>query len=826
MNDFEVICRKLIEAGRKIFPLRAGSKVPRRKKWYECATQSQDEMLAVMLNAQLQDGKPSGIGCCVGAVSEVLTIDVDYKHPEALDWEEKHRALLEEGLVVRSGGGRHYHFHHPYGADYPIVSEIGKIERGVDLLCDMNPGVNPRYVVIPPSIHPNGTPYKYEDDFGATLADKLPYLSNPLLKLIENRDAWANPEPEAKPSQGGKSDPNFYVDNPHMLFAVDPFCEEPIEEGNRNCELSRMAGKLLTIHVDDPDYCLTSLVTDMTEINEKRCTPPVSDEEVRALCNSISSTRTKAEAKKKEKIKEVGVDEDFNFTEPSPVVNTDPALATTPALPPKFTMPDAGEGVAGGRLAGNAFNASSPTMAPPEQRPANAKDDPNMAAIWILHQPPFAPTSPGGDYSVVRMETSFYLYDDNVWVSVSDQYIESVLQGYYPSALKAVLGNMMSFLKNHLYYPIKSLPFWKTGTSSPGYPSDPRKVIAFNNGLFDVEHYISTGDAASSLKPHTENMFNTVKLRYDYDPEATCPVWESFVNSIWPIKGDERPEALRQWAGYLMVPDISQHKIAILCGVPRSGKSTIGRTMFKLIGPENSASTNLHSIATEHGVSPLIGKNLAIMFDAHMPSKSGSDRAIEMIKGISGADPQVINPKFQHPYTMTLTTRLMLVCNEIPRLRDGGNALLARMIPFACKINFTGREDHELPSKIDKEMPGIANWAIKGLKTYIDAGRLAMPKESIDELVFIKRVLNPVSAFADDCLTYPAADSDYVALDDLHRAWNTWTDVNYISHAGSKDSFFSMLRAICPPNSQGRVGGNIVWRGMKMRDDITVVQDF
>lgn len=204
MNDFEVICRQLIEKGRKIFPLRAGSKVPRRKKWYDCATQSDDEMLAVMLNAQREDGKPTGIGCCVGAVSEMLTLDVDYKHPEAIDFEEKHRTLLEQGLVVRSGGGRHYHFYHPYGETNPIVSEIGKIERGIDLLCDMNPGVNPRYVVIPPSIHPNGTPYKYEDDFGATLADTLPYMDPALLALVEDRENWTNLSLKLSPHKEGR----------------------------------------------------------------------------------------------------------------------------------------------------------------------------------------------------------------------------------------------------------------------------------------------------------------------------------------------------------------------------------------------------------------------------------------------------------------------------------------------------------------------------------------------------------------------------------------------------------------------------------------------
>lgn len=808
MENYESTCRSLIQAGRKIFPLKPNgpdSKEPLHPGFFDCVNQSDDKQLEVMLNAQLKHNTEN-IGMVVGSASSLVTIDLDFKkHPESLKFYEEHKELLHQGVAVVSGGGRHFHFAHPYLGFDLILSYIGKIDKGVDLLCDVANGN--RYVVIPPSVHPDGPAYRYDaDDFGLTLADPLPDMPLPLLDLITDQSKWKNKGTgiKAVPADGVTFDRNYYQENPQVMFAVDPFCDEPIEEGGRNNTMASLAGKLLKMHEQDDDYTIIELTADMKEINDKRCDPPLADSEIEQLCTSVLNTNTNAKAQ----------------PQPSPAPQAQQQQAQqAQQAPPKLNM--SGGISSGVTRVGVAFQGSANLPCPDSQ--PSPQDDPSMAGVWALHQPPFAPNMKGGDFSLIRIEDQFYLYDKHVWRSVSEQYVESILQTYYPFAKRAHLSNTMNFLKNYLYYPFKSLPFWKEPNNTAGYPTDAKQIIPFNNGLFDVRHYLTTGQAAGSLKPHTENLFNTVKLAYDFDPSATCPNWEQFLKSIWPTPGDERIEALREYAGHLLIPDISQHKIGLIHGVPRGGKSTIGRILFRMIGEDNSCSTDLHSLSSEHGIQMLVGKNLAVMFDAHIPTKQSSDRALEKLKGISGGDPQLINPKFLAPYTVTLTSRLLMICNDVPKLNDGGNALLARILSFRCDRSFQGVEDRSLESKLIKELPGIANWALQGIKQYTTNGGLCQPKEGKQDLLEIKRLLNPVSAFVDDCVDSTNLMADTVAVDDLFRAWNVWADANFISK-GSKDKLFSRMMSLIPPIKKVCVGGVTVWHGMKLKDTAAVLK--
>jgi P4 family phage/plasmid primase-like protien len=462
---------------------------------------------------------------------------------------------------------------------------------------------------------------------------------------------------------------------------------------------------------------------------------------------------------------------------------------------------------------------SSGVLPCPDAKP-EVRDDINACAVWVLHQKPFAPDQQGSDHNLVYLEGQFFQRYQHVWVQVSDQSVESVFQSFYIMAKKSQISNMMSFAKNYLYLPMRSMPFWKAGFPTQGYPADPRKIIPFGNGLFDVENYIVTGDAAGSLKPFTDNLFNTMKLPYDLVPGATCPKWEQFLASIWGSATSERSEFLQEWIGHLMVPDITQHKIAVLHGVPRSGKSTIGRLIQRIIGKENVAAANLMAMSSNHGLGPFVGKNAMIFFDAHMGSKNTGEQSLELLKSISGGDPVQVNPKFLAPYDITLSARIMIICNEIPRFRDAGNALLARMIPLRFDRTFFGQEDQHLEVELVKELPGIANWALAGIRRYISNGRLSMPNEASRDIIDIKRVMNPVSAFADDCMIFPTADvNDYAFVNDMHRAWIMWAEENYVSFVDTKDRFLSKLRAVTPTVVQTRRKGIPAWTGIKFREE-------
>lgn len=787
MDDIDVMT--LAAAGRKIFPVVYKDKNPLVDEWPSYAKLNEDEIVD-----KLTSYSQCNVGMLTGKHSGVLTIDTDFKHPEAIKFWEEHKDMLSLGCVVNTGNGKHSHFKHP---GTHVLSSIGGIDKGVDLLCDTKDEAGARYVLIPDSLHPNGKHYEYDDMFGVTLGEELPDPPQELMDLINDKSRWRGKTNTSSPLPQGVKPAEWYAENPQVLFNVDPYGDdEPILEGNRNNDLAKLAGKLLYMNENNQNYILEDLKEDLQRINEARCDPPIDIIEIDAICESIF--KTKARRDKQQELNQSKLD-GFKFS-------ADDFLEDGSSAKPT-----------GSKQVGIAFSLG--VLPCPETKP-EVKTDVNGSAVWILHQEPFAPSAQGCDHNLVYLEGQFFQRFNNVWVTVTEQAVESVFQSFYISAKKSEVSNMMSFAKNYLYLPMKSMPFWKAGFATPTFPEDPRKLIPFGNGLFNVESYIKTGVVKDSLMPFTDNLFNTMKLPYDLDESAACPRWEAFLTSIWGSATCDRAEALREWIGHLMIPDITQHKIAILHGVPRSGKSTIGRIIRRVVGHENAAAANILALSGSHGLSPYVGKNAMIFFDAHMSSKIAGEQSLEILKTISGGDPVQINRKYHDPYDITLSARIMMVCNEMPRFKDSGNALLSRLIPFRFEQTFFGQEDKQLESDLVKELPGIALWALEGIRRYISNGKLSMPNEAIQDLQDMKRVMNPVSAFADDCLIFPTADpNDYVYVNDLHRAWISWAEENYITYVDTKDRFLSKLRAVAPTILQCRSKGAPVWKGIKFRTE-------
>jgi P4 family phage/plasmid primase-like protien len=785
----------LVNKGRKIFPIAYGKKKPLKEGWKKCVGDTNDQLLSELFTERSRNDDKINYGMACGQHSGVLTIDLDFKHPEAEQFWVAHESELRVGVVVNTGKGKHCHFNHP-ATNARVISSIGGICQGVDLLCDTKEVDDSRLVIIPESLHPSGATYHYdaEDLFGGlTLADDLPDLPFPLEDLINDRSQWTGHSSEATPLTPMIDPATWYAENPHVLFSVDPFDDEPILEGNRNNDMAKIAGKLVYMNEGNDNYIINDLVDSMNEVNAKRCDPMLPDEEINQLCDSIWKTAEKRAKLRGESSNKAGLDGfKFNFS-PDDMLQ-DGAIQTP----------------------GQAF--SSGVIPCPEYQP-DSRQEPNKAAIWVLHQPPYAPSSAGADHDLVFLGSEFYCRHDNVWRLVPAQSVEANFQMKYLDAKKSEISNMIAFAKNYLYLPVKSLPFWKSGGPTMGYPADPRKVISFANGMFDVDKYIKTGKINDSLLPFTDNMFSTVKLPYKLDETAQCPEWKAFLSSIWGSATCDRAEALREWMGHMLIPDITQQKIAIFHGVPRSGKSTIGKVIHRVVGLQNTAATSLNAISTDFGSSGLVGKTMAIMFDAHLPPRNLGDKSLETLKSISGGDPQVINRKFHDPYTMTLSCRFTMICNEIPKLRDGGNALLARLIPFRFTESFIGRERQDLESMLYRELEGIAIWAIEGIKRYIARGSLMKPREAVEDIQEIKRILNPVAAFGDDCLHFPTDPKDEVLVGELHRLYIAWCDDNHITYVESKDRFLSKLKAICPYARNTRRNGQQFWSGVKLREE-------
>lgn len=195
----------------------------------------------------------ANVGIVTGTVSGLLVLDIDPHHggTASLDGLERaHGPLPATVEALTGGGGRHLYFNR---AGRPVHNRVG-IAPGIDVRGEGG------YVIAPPSVHPNGTPYTWRKghDPGRLRPALLPDW---VYGLLGSCDAHSG----------------------HPLAHWRKLVRTGVAEGQRNSTIASLSGHLLW-HGVHAEVVLELLLS----WNRERCRPPLSDEEVARTVSSIA----------------------------------------------------------------------------------------------------------------------------------------------------------------------------------------------------------------------------------------------------------------------------------------------------------------------------------------------------------------------------------------------------------------------------------------------------------------------------------------------------------------------------------------------------------
>lgn len=240
-----------LKRGFKIIPIISGTKKPRMLDWSRKAFSSELEInfhwsrfsednIALLCGSQFTDGTYFNV------------IDIDNRkkssEPDAnqtlAEFEERFGGIPLTPTVKTPSGGFHF-----YLRSYNPIRKFKPMAK-VDIQ-----GLG-SYVLAPPSLHPNGLQYVFDEYFSL---DDTPIASHDL-------------------SFGNMKKPTGSME-PSILNNL--FCEDK-PDGQRNNAAAQMCGYLLRRYVD-PRVTLEIL----NMWNQKRCRPPLSNEEIRGVVSSI-----------------------------------------------------------------------------------------------------------------------------------------------------------------------------------------------------------------------------------------------------------------------------------------------------------------------------------------------------------------------------------------------------------------------------------------------------------------------------------------------------------------------------------------------------------
>jgi len=308
-------------------------------------------------------------------------------------------------------------------------------------------------------------------------------------------------------------------------------------------------------------------------------------------------------------------------------------------------------------------------------------------------------------------------------------------------------------------------------------------LMACANGLLRLSD--------GALLPHSADYFNTSAADFGYDPEADEPAqWLEFLASVWP---DDQTsiDTAQEIAGYLISGDLRQQKMFLLEGPKRSGKGTFGRVLRNLVGRSGCAGPTLTSIARNFGLEPLLNKSLAIIPDARI--HGGASEVVERLLAISGGDELTIDRKNKSAWTGALPTRILFLTNEVPAFADNSGAIASRFITLRMENSFYGREDLMLGDKLDREMPGILNWAIAGWRRLQERGHFLQPESGRATADMLDELASPIKSFIRDrCEVGPGYS---VTKGDLFRSWCDWCEGHGRKVPGTIEQFGRNLLA-------------------------------
>jgi putative DNA primase/helicase len=322
-------------------------------------------------------------------------------------------------------------------------------------------------------------------------------------------------------------------------------------------------------------------------------------------------------------------------------------------------------------------------------------------------------------------------------------------------------------------------------------------VISCKNGLLDL--------STRTVHKHTPALFNVVSVPFDYHIDAAEPAaWLEFLHSVWPNDTDSIA-LLQEYVGYVLSGRTDMQKLLMLIGPTRSGKGTIARLLAKLIGIGNMAGPTLASLGSNFGLSPLLGKPLAIISDARLGS-TPAHTVVERLLSITGEDLITVDRKFRDPWSGKLPTRFVILSNELPRFHDSSGAIANRMLILQMTESFLGREDRTLDARLSDELAGILNWALEGLDRLNRNGRFTVPGSSEDAANLMMDLASPVSAFVRERCVRKLGET--VARDVIYNEWKLWAEDNG-HEAGAKSTFARNLRSVVPElrDVQHRING-------------------
>lgn len=377
------------------------------------------------------------------------------------------------------------------------------------------------------------------------------------------------------------------------------------------------------------------------------------------------------------------------------------------------------------------------------------------------------------DYLYFR--SAWQKYHAGIWQEVKSiySYVKRVLRanrhkGVRPS--KARHSSIEFFCENELTIEDESIV--------DDYP----QYFNCENGLYNLD--------TMQLEPHRKNVYVTAQAGFAYDPTASATQFRKWIQQMLVKPDSIEPDyplikLVQEMMGYCLTAD-THHRVSFwIVGASGTGKSTLVNLMVKMMKSYHKT-IDLNQLATNRFLlATIAGKRLITSVEA----TAGVRLDDGVYKTLVSDDMILADVKNRDPIEFVPQGKIVWAMNNLPYVGDRSGAVGSRVIIIPMKRKIARSEwDLHLDDKLEREIPGIFNFALEGLASLRSQGHFTSVAQSDAIADEYRKMQDIYSAFLNDDEWCNLENDQCTKATALYQRFSEWAREAGINHNASKIS--------------------------------------
>ena len=275
------------------------------------------------------------------------------------------------------------------------------------------------------------------------------------------------------------------------------------------------------------------------------------------------------------------------------------------------------------------------------------------------------------------------------------------------------------------------------------------KLIALKNGYLDPKTLEFTPFNSE------ENVIYSLPVKYDPEEEVPKEFMEFLNSSLDP--GEKL--LIQELMGYCLLPDYMFHHLFWVYGVARAGKGVWARTMNALFGRTFSSVPINHLNGHYRFAEARLFRKLCNISSEPTLKKDQKGQtqymSVQTLNALTGKDLISAELKnIQNPIEFTNKAKIIILSNELPRVRETSDAFFQRLKIIHFNKQFLGKnqiknyEDQWIHDP--KKMSGLLNFATKGAIRVLENGDFTIPESEKELKIQFVRNNDTFNAFMEE----------------------------------------------------------------------------